>query len=102
MIYYKPYIRIYENTVYIDTSELTRRKTLVKSFFASPLIPELEITSITSSTKDDYFADNNVLNLNTASRPPLLVNFSKGLYSGPAVRNKILHLEIWPFWYIYF
>ena len=37
MIYYKPYIRLYDKTVYIDTSALTRRKTLVKSFFASPL-----------------------------------------------------------------
>ena len=37
MIYYKSYIRLYEKTVYIDTSALTRRKTLVKSFFASPL-----------------------------------------------------------------
>ena len=75
MIYDKPYIQLYVKPVYIDTSALSRRKPVVKMFFASPLIPELEITSITSSTKDDYFADNNVLNLNTASRPPLLVTY---------------------------
>ena len=37
MIYDKPYIRLFVKTVYIDTSAPTRRKTLVKMFFASPL-----------------------------------------------------------------
>ena len=50
-------------------SALTRRKTLVKKFFASPLTS----SHINNFHKDGYFADNNVLNLNTASRPPLLV-----------------------------
>ena len=48
MIYYKPYIRLYVKTVYIDTSALTRRKTLVKSFFASPGSP------ITSSHVNNF------------------------------------------------
>ena len=38
MICDKPYIQLYVKTVYIDTSALTRRKTLVKMFFASLLI----------------------------------------------------------------
>ena len=45
MIYDQPYIQLSAKTVYIDTSALTkrkalvtRRKTLVKTFFASPLI----------------------------------------------------------------
>ncbi len=62
MIYDKPYIQLFVKPVYIDTSALTRRKTLVKTFFAS-----------LNSTKDAYFADNNDFNHNTASRPPLLV-----------------------------
>ena len=37
MIFNKPYIRLCVKSVYIDTSALTRRKTLVKTFFASPL-----------------------------------------------------------------
>ena len=71
MIYDKPYIRLYVKTGYIDNSALTRRKTLVKMFFASPLIS----SHVNKLHKDAYFADNNDFNRNTASRPPLLVTY---------------------------
>ena len=85
MIYDRPYIRLFVKPLYIDTSALTRRKTLVKMFFASPLIS----SHVNNSTKDAYFADNNDFNHNTASRPPLLVTIYICFHrSGLSVRRQ--------------